>query len=276
MTVDLEIICIGNELLIGKILNTNAYWLSKQATGLAVNVKRVTVIRDAVPEIAATLQESLARKPRFIITTGGLGPTFDDMTLEGIAAGLNRNLELNQQALEMVQQRSDLYAKKRGLPTPVEMTKPRIKMAMLPQGTKFVSNPIGTAACIQADLPDTTVYVLPGVPAEMEAVFNETIAPKIKEATGGLLFCERSMFLEGMSESVLAPYIDQVMAQFSGVYIKSHPLGLSQNNKPRIELHLTIIANENHNPQILINGAVDMLKQILAGFSGVEVRLDVV
>jgi molybdenum cofactor synthesis domain-containing protein len=274
LTVDLEIICIGNELLIGKILNTNAHWLAKQATTLAVNVKRVTVIQDYVPEIASVLQEALARKPRFIVTTGGLGPTFDDKTLEGIAAGLNRKLEINQQALEMVQQRSNLYAKKRGLPTPVEMTKPRIKMAMLPEGTKFVSNPIGTAACIQVDLPDTVIFVLPGVPSEMEAVFNETITPKIKEATGGLFFCERSLFLEGMGESVLAPYIDQVMAQFLGVYIKSHPLKLSANGKPQIELHLTIIANEKLNPQCLVDGAVGMLQRLLAGFSDVTVRLD--
>ncbi|XHH07952.1 MAG: molybdopterin-binding protein [Candidatus Bathyarchaeia archaeon] len=274
MTVDLEILCIGNELLIGKILNTNAQWIAKQATDLAVNVKRVTVIQDLVAEIASALQEALARKPHFLITTGGLGPTFDDKTLEGIAAGLNRKLELNKQALEMVQQRSNMYAKKRGLPTPVEMTKPRIKMAMLPQDAKFVSNPIGTAACIQVYLPDTTVFVLPGVPAEMEAVFSETIAPKIKEATGGLIFCERSMFLEGIGESVLAPYIDQVMAQYKGVYIKSHPLKLNANGKPQIELHLTIIANENLNPQGLIDGAVELMQQLLAGFSDVVVRLD--
>ena len=274
LTVDLEIICIGNELLIGKILNTNAHWLAKQATGLAINVKRITVIQDLIPEIAAVLKEALTRKPRFIITTGGLGPTFDDMTLEGIAAGLNRKLEINQQALEMVQQRSNQYAKRRGLPTPVEMTKPRLKMAMLPEGTKFVSNPIGTAACIQVDLPDTTVFVLPGVPSEMEAVFNETIAPKIREATGGLIFCERSMFLEGMGESVLAPYIDQVMAQYKSVYIKSHPLKLSVNGKPQIELHLTIIANENLNPHSLLDGAVEMMLQLLAGFSDVVVRLN--
>ncbi len=274
LTVDLEIICIGNELLIGKILNTNAHWLAKQATTYAVNVKRVTVIQDLIPEIASALQEALARKPNFIITTGGLGPTFDDKTLEGIAAGLNRKLEVNQQALEMVQQRSNQYAKKRGLPTPIEMTKPRVKMAILPQGSIFVNNPIGTAPGIQVDLPTTTLFVLPGVPAEMEAIFNETLAPKIKAATGGLVFCERSLFLEGMGESVLAPYIDQVMAQYKGVYIKSHPLKLSANGKPQIELHLTIIAQERSNPKCLLDGSIEMLKRLLAAFSDVLVRMD--
>lgn len=81
MIADLEIICVGNELLIGKIQDTNAHYLSLQATRLGVNVKRVTVIQDIVEEIATTINEALTRKPAFIITTGGLGPTFDDKTL---------------------------------------------------------------------------------------------------------------------------------------------------------------------------------------------------
>ena len=83
MTVDMEIICVGNELLIGKILNTNAHWLGKQATNLGVNVKRITVVQDIVDEIAKVICEAIERKPQFIITTGGLGPTFDDKTLAG-------------------------------------------------------------------------------------------------------------------------------------------------------------------------------------------------
>ncbi len=274
LTVDLEIICIGNELLIGKILNTNAHWLAKEATVLAVNVKRITVIQDIIEEIAATIHEVEARKPRFIITTGGLGPTFDDKTLEGVAKALNRKQEVNPEALKMVQQRCDSYAKRRGLPTPVEMTRPRLKMAMLPENTKMVNNPIGTAPGLQVDFPHTTLFVLPGVPLEMEAIFKETIAPKLKEATGGLIFCEKSMFLEGMGEAVLAPMIDQVMVEHKGVYIKSHPLGAAANGKPRIELHLTITAKENGNPQCLVDEAFEMLKTLIAPCSGVVIRAD--
>ena len=274
MTVDLEIICIGNELLIGKILNTNAHWLAKEATVLAVNVKRITVIQDIIEEIGQTINEVLARKPRFIITTGGLGPTFDDKTLQGVAKALNRKLAVNPEALEMVKQRCDQYAKKRGLPTPVEMTKPRIKMAIFPENTKMINNPIGTAPGLQFDFPHTTLFVLPGVPSEMEAIFKETIMPKLKEATGGLVFCEKSMFLEGMGEANLAPMIDQVMLEYKGVYIKSHPLGAAANGKPRIELHLTITANENGNPQYLLDGAVKMLNKLLGSCSGVVIRAD--
>lgn len=92
MTVDLEIICIGNELLIGKVKDTNAHYLAKQITKLGANVKRVTVIQDTIQEISSSVCEAFARKPQIIVTTGGLGPTFDDKTLQGIAKALNRKL----------------------------------------------------------------------------------------------------------------------------------------------------------------------------------------
>ena len=78
MSVDLEIICIGNELLIGKVLNTNENWLAKNSTSLGVSVKRITTVGDEVIEIKKAVMETLQRAPKFIITTGGLGPTFDD------------------------------------------------------------------------------------------------------------------------------------------------------------------------------------------------------
>ena len=105
--VALEIICVGNELLIGKILNTNAHWLGKQATNIGANVKRITVVQDIVSEIASVICEALARKPEFIIMTGGLGPTFDDKTLQGVAKVLNRKLAVNQEAFEMVKEKMD-------------------------------------------------------------------------------------------------------------------------------------------------------------------------
>ncbi|MEM2912378.1 MAG: molybdopterin-binding protein, partial [Candidatus Bathyarchaeia archaeon] len=101
----IEIVCVGNELLIGKTLNTNAQWLAKRITTMGLNVKRIITIGDDTDEISQALKECLKRKPAFIITTGGLGPTFDDKTLEGIAKALNRKLETNQQALKMVEKK---------------------------------------------------------------------------------------------------------------------------------------------------------------------------
>ena len=246
MTLDIEIICIGNELLIGKVKDTNAHYLAKQTTQLGANVKRVTVIQDIIEEIAKTIIEAIARKPRFIITTGGLGPTFDDKTLQGIAKALNCKLEVNSKALAMVKQKSIEYAKKRGLPTEIEMTPPRVKMATLPEKTEIVNNPIGTAPGVRADVQRTILFALPGVPVEMEAIFEETIAPLIKQAVGNDVFCERSIFADNIIESRLAPLIDKVMNDNTGIYIKSHPM--RAENKPHVELHLTIVASQAQTP----------------------------
>ena len=265
MTVDMEIICVGNELLIGKTLNTNAQWMGKQATNLGVNVKRITVVQDRIEEIANIICEALERKPQFIITTGGLGPTFDDKTLEGIAKALNRSLEINEKALDMVKARYLQYAKTRNLPHG-EMTPARVKMATLPEKTEAVNNPVGTAPGVRADLGATVLFALPGVPSEMETIFTETIAPILKEAVGDRVFCEKSIFLNDIMESQLAPLIDKVMSANKGVYIKSHPMGAE--NKPHIEIHLTISAKKEENPMEIIAKAAKQLAAFVEGNGG--------
>ena len=271
MTVNVEIICIGNELLIGKIMNTNAHWLATQATILGANVQRITVIQDNLQEIANAINEAKARKPNFIITTGGLGPTFDDMTLQGVAIALGNKLEVNPIALEMVKQRCIEYAKKRGLPTDIELTPPRLKMARFPEKTEPVTNPKGTAPGLRTELDGAVMFVLPGVPSEMEAIFTETIMPLIKQAVGEGVFCQRSLFVKGIIESHLAPLIDQVMASNKGVYIKSHPT-MGTESKPYTELHMTMRTNEPNPAEKLQKAAkeIAILIESNGGKAGVE------
>jgi len=273
MTIDLEIICVGNELLIGKIKDTNAHYLAKQATQLGANVKRVTVIQDTIEEIASAICEAIARKPQFIVTTGGLGPTFDDKTLQGIAKTLNRKLEVNPKALAMVKKKCIEYAKERQLPTEIELTPPRVKMATLPEKTEVVNNPIGTAPGVRVDVQGTVLFALPGVPVEMQAIFNETIAPLIKQAVGSSVFCERSIFADNIMESCLAPLIDKVMSDNEGVYVKSHPK--RTEHKPHIELHLTIIASQEQKPaEKLVKAAKELAVLIEANDGVVTVELE--
>jgi nicotinamide-nucleotide amidase len=254
---NVEIICIGNELLIGKIMNTNAHWLATQITQLGATVTRITVIQDIVKEIGRTINEAKARKPSFIITTGGLGPTFDDKTLQGVGNALGRKMEVNPVAFEFVKQRTFEYLKKRGMTLNVEMTPPRVKMATFPDGTDPVTNPIGTAPAMRTAINGAVLFVLPGVPAEMEAIFKDTITHEIAEAVGEGIFCQSSLFVEGIFESRLAPLIDAIMKDNKDVYIKSHPL------IGHIELHLTIRASKNHNPaEMLLKASKEMVKLI--------------
>jgi len=265
MTREMEIICVGNELLIGKTLNTNAQWLSKQATALGITVKRITVVADDVNETANAVRETLTRKPQFTITTGGLGPTFDDKTLEGIAKALNRKLEINEKALKMVKKKYEAYARKNRTKA-VELTPPRIKMATLPEKAEPIPNPVGTAPGVRVDLEETMLIVLPGVPSEMEAIFNETVASLLRQASGKSVFYAKSIFADGVMESSLAPLIDKVMQDNPGVYIKSHPKG--RENRSHMEIHVSITAREAEKSEEKLQKAITQLSSAIGKIGG--------
>ena len=265
MTLSMEIVCVGNELLIGKTLNTNAQWLSKRANAVGVAVKRVTVVADEVEEIASAVREALQRKPRFIVTSGGLGPTFDDKTLEGIAKALNRKLEINAKALQMVKEKYEAYARERRTEK-VELTQPRIKMATIPEKTEPIHNPVGTAPAVRADIDGTILIALPGVPAEMEAIFEEAIVPLLEQASDGSAFYEKSIYADNIMESSLAPLIDKVMHDNPGVYVKSHPKG--EEDKPHIEIHFSIKDKEAEKPEEKLQKAVAQLSSLIEESSG--------
>jgi molybdenum cofactor synthesis domain-containing protein len=265
MTRNMEIICTGNELLIGKTLNTNAQWIAKQATTLGITIKRITVIADNVNEIANATRETLKRKPHFAITTGGLGPTFDDKTLEGTAKALNRKLTVNQKALKMVKEKYEKYAREKGTET-AELTPPRIKMATLPEKAEPIPNPVGTAPAVRIDLEETTLIALPGVPSEMEAIFHETVEPLLKQASGKNVFYEKSIYADDIMESSLAPLIDKVMRDNPSVYVKSHPKG--RENRPHMEIHVSITAGEAEKAEEKLQKAIMQLSREIGKVGG--------
>jgi molybdenum cofactor synthesis domain-containing protein len=260
-----EIICVGNELLIGKTLNTNAQWLAKRAVSLGATIRRITVVGDDINEIASAVREAIERKPRFIITTGGLGPTFDDKTLEGIAKALNRNLILNNQALQMVKEKYEEYFKAGRLDS-AELTPHRVKMAMLPEGSEPLPNPVGTAPGVRLDVNGTTIIALPGVPAEMEAIFENSIVTLIKKETGDLMFYETSIYVNDIMESTLAPLIDVTMRDNPYVYIKSHPKG--EEKKPFIEVHFSTTAKDSKVAKDRLGKAILQLSELVKGKGG--------
>jgi molybdenum cofactor synthesis domain-containing protein len=243
MAPQIEIICVGNELLIGKVVNTNAKWLAKRITTLGLSVNRITVIGDNLEEISAAIREAIRRKPQFIITTGGLGPTFDDKTLEGVAKALSRRLEVHQQALKMVEEKYRRYAEE-GRIKKIELTPPRIKMAKLPTESNPLPNPVGTAPGVLTKHDGVTIIALPGVPSEMEAIFDESVAPLIKRVAGNVTFYETSIDVDGIMESDMAPLIDRVMHDNPYVYVKSHPSRTGEG-KPHLELHLSTTAENS-------------------------------
>jgi len=256
----MEIISIGTELLIGKTLNTNAHWMARRVTSLGTMVKRMTVVGDDTNDIAKVVHEAVKRKPRFIITTGGLGPTFDDKTLEGIAKALNRKLEVDEKALKMVREKYEAYVKA-GRIERVELTPPRVKMATLPKGAEPLPNPVGTAPGVMMKVEGTFLIALPGVPSEMEAIFEESVAPLLKKEAGKVALFETSIYADGIMESTLAPLIDQVMHDNPYVYIKSHPKG--EEKKPHIEIHFTTTAKSSKTARNSLEKSVIQISELI-------------
>ncbi|MEN3006844.1 MAG: molybdopterin-binding protein [Candidatus Methanosuratincola petrocarbonis] len=228
---EVEIISSGRELLIGKTVNTNAAWIASRVTGIGASVTRAVMVGDTIQEISGAIIEALRRKPGAIIITGGLGPTYDDMTVEGLASALRLPTALNEEALRMV---SEKYSAM-GLP----MAPQRVKMAYLPMGAEPIKNEVGTAPGVAAEYRETSIFCLPGVPREMKAMFESSVLPALSKRSGAV-YGERTLLLEKVPESSLASAIDEVRRLHPNVYFKSHPKG--SEALPVIEMHLSAYA----------------------------------
>ena len=226
-----EILPVGNELLIGHTLDTNSYWIAKRFTRFGWTLQGITVLRDSLAAIKDGVTSALRRKPDLLITLGGLGPTHDDMTLKGIALALDKRLVLNPAALAMVNARYNALEAGTGL------TRFRRKMATLPEGAEPLRNPIGTAPGVTIKVGLTRLVSLPGVPAEMKAIFTGSVIPMLKDSNGEAPK-EVSVGLVGIIESALAPALDRTRRAFPGLYFKSHPRGREGGIRSLIQLHV--------------------------------------
>ncbi|RLG06409.1 MAG: hypothetical protein DRN65_05310, partial [Thaumarchaeota archaeon] len=199
-----DIISIGYELLDGRILNTNAKWLAEQISGLGGKVCRIIAVGDEVGEISSVIKDSFRRKIDWVITTGGLGPTYDDVTLQGVAKAVGRKLVLNKRALEMVRKKYlELFEK--GIVDSPELTPHRMKMAMLPRGAKPLENEVGSAPGVLLKFKKTRIVCLPGVPNELENIFEKRVKPLLERSVKKIHTADRWLLIKGVPESTLAP-----------------------------------------------------------------------
>lgn len=256
----IELLMIGNEILIGKTQDTNSNWMAKRITKYGHRVKRITTIGDDLEIISSTIRAILKRSPDTVITSGGIGPTFDDMTLKGIANGLNRNLELNQHAYNSIKKVYE-HAHHRGLLKLEGMTKERKKMAYLPKGSVPLPNTVGTAPGVKIEEEKTNIFILPGVPAEMKAMFRNIITPILREKKGK--FIEKGFLFSGIGESQIAAYTTELEKKYSQLWIKTHPrIGLS------VEVEVSITAFNVENGEELIEKALNEIREIVANLNG--------
>ncbi len=170
-----ETISIGTELLLGQITDTNAVWIAERLSEVGVDLYFRTTVGDNVGRIVDAIKHALTRAD-VIITTGGLGPTVDDVTREAVARAADRDLVLDDQLLEQIRARFGKWG------TP--MSENNVRQAYIPRGALPVENPVGTAPCFIVEHEGRYVISLPGVPREMKYMMETRILPWLREKTG--------------------------------------------------------------------------------------------
>ena len=218
--VTVEIITIGNEILLGLIQDTNSNYLCRVVRGMGGRTRRITVVRDEIDEISAELSSSVSRKADLIVTCGGLGPTDDDLTLTAVAAATGQPISLHQDARDFVEQKYRALADA-GFVSTGEMNDARLKMARLPEGAAMIENPVGAAPAVWIKHLGTRIVCLPGVPAELKAIVEGPLQKLLGEMFGVGSYREAEILVECGDESQLAPSLRQVAAAHPEVYIKS-------------------------------------------------------
>ncbi len=186
-----EIIAVGTELLLGEIVNTDAQVIAQGLAELGINVYFETVCGDNPERLRAVLEVAKSRAD-IIITTGGLGPTADDLTKETIAAAFGKQLVLHQPSMDRL----------RAHFTDRPMTKNNEKQAYLPEGCTVLDNDWGTAPGCAFEAEGCTVIMLPGPPTECTNLFRHRAMPYLEKLSGGAI-CSRYIRVFGMGESAM-------------------------------------------------------------------------
>jgi molybdenum cofactor synthesis domain-containing protein len=218
--VNVEIVTVGNEVLLGFVQDTNSNYLCRVVRGMGGRVRRIVIVRDEIPAVAEEIRASLARRADMIFTCGGLGPTDDDLTLAGVAEAAERQLEMNTAARLFVEGRYKELAKA-GYVASAAMTEPRLKMARLPERATMIENPVGAAPAVALVVRNSRIVSLPGVPAELKSIVEGPLQALLNEVFGRGSYREREMIVDCGDESVLAPALRKVAAAHTDVYIKS-------------------------------------------------------
>ena len=204
MTRTAAVLAVGDELLLGDVVNTNAAWLGDALRTAGLRVVHSAAVGDDVARIATALRRAL-EDADVVLTSGGLGPTLDDVTREGVAAvagvGLTRSPALEQGLAERFAAH--------GLDMPAEVR----RQADVPDGATVLPNPVGSAPGLRVEIGDKVVYALPGPPHELRAVAEAVLA----ELRGADRLVTRTLHCAGLGESAVAERVQAAVRVPDGV-----------------------------------------------------------
>lgn len=246
-----EVISIGDELLIGQTINTNASWIGEQLNNLGFNIAHGAVISDNKEDIISALKNA-ANRSDVIIITGGLGPTKDDITKYTLTEYFNTSLELNKDI------ETSIIAYFKSVNRPI--LKSNLDQALLPKSCQVLSNSRGTASGMWFEKNNIIYISLPGVPYEMKGIMKEHVIPKLLSKMGGeTVLVNKTIRTHGMGESFLAEIIKSWEDNLGSDNIK-----LAYLPSPGIvKLRLSIIGLDKLILEKKLDDAIEQLKALV-------------
>ena len=247
-TITAEIIAIGSELLAPDRSDTNSLWLTEKLNSIGIEVKLKTIVGDDDARLEEAIKDAV-RRSRVIITTGGLGPTEDDITRKVAARALGRRLLLDEKVLEWIRARFESFGRK--------MPERNSRQAMVIDGSEVLDNPNGTAPGLFIEHEGTSVALLPGPPREMQPMFENFVLPRLAQKSGTLRVVRRVLRVAGMGESAVDELIAPVYLQYE------NPQTTILFNQTEIEIQLTARARTNQEAETLLDRVSVQLEERL-------------
>lgn len=252
-----EIICVGTELLLGQIVNTNASYLAQTLARLGIDLYHLSTVGDNLPRLTALLEQAWQRAD-LILISGGLGPTLDDLTREAVALLVREELVEDAAARRMVEG----YFRSRSLPMPPG----NLRQALRPRSAVCLMNSYGTAPGLWLEKEGKVLAVLPGVPIEMKYLMEREILPRIRQrvctktGNAGPVLISRVLKVAGIGESAMVEKIHDLLAG------QANPTIAPLAKRGEVWLRLSAKARSEETAKELIRPVEEAIRSRLAGY----------
>jgi len=233
-----EIIAIGSELLAPDRSDTNSLWLTDQLNRMGIDVKLKTIVGDDDARLEELIRDAVKRS-RVVITTGGLGPTEDDITRKVVARALGRRLALDENVLAEIRARFQSFG--------VNMPERNSRQAMVIDGAAVLPNPNGTAPGLYLEDQDCAIALLPGPPREMKPMFEHHVQSRLENLAGDIHFARRILRVAGMGESAVDEKIAPIYTKYE------NPQTTILFNSSEIEIHLRAYGRTEADAETLLD-----------------------
>ncbi|HEY3027683.1 MAG TPA: competence/damage-inducible protein A [Pyrinomonadaceae bacterium] len=243
-----EIIAIGSELLAPTRSDTNSLWLTEQLNRIGIDVKLKTIVGDDDARLEEAIKDAVKRS-RVVITTGGLGPTEDDVTRKVAARALGRRLVLNERVLREIRDRFAQYK--------MAMPERNSRQAMVIDGADVLENPNGSAPGLYLEHEGCAIALLPGPPREMQPMFETFVRPRLAEKSGDVRFARRVLRVAGMGESAIDEKIAPIYTRYQ------NPQTTILFNSSEVEIHLSAHGRSEAEAETLLDNLSEKIEDKL-------------